>query len=106
MSVIIKGQHMPTNCDDCDFHESGYPGWCNLSVSGYGEIFNSEIVQEWCPLVEIPTPHGRLIDADNAFINVDETGFDYWHSHAELDAAQAFLNDQPTVIEAEGEEND
>lgn len=56
MSVLIKGMDMPVCCSKCDFHESGYPDWCNLSISHYREIDNSDIVQEWCPLSEVVIP--------------------------------------------------
>ena len=36
---------------------------------------------DWCPLIELPVEHGRLIDAD---------------------AANQFLNEQITIIPAEG----
>lgn len=66
MSVLIKGMEMPKNCAECEFHQSGYPDWCDLSIRAR-DIHNTEIRQEWCPLVEVPTPHGRLIDADELY---------------------------------------
>lgn len=64
MSVIIKGMEMPKNCMECDLH---------FTARGLDEecIFSNDTVEDCterrlyrCPLVEIPTPHGRLIDAD------------------------------------------
>lgn len=54
MSVLIKGMEMPESCVTCRWHER----WgCGLTGIGTNTA-------EGCPLVSIPTPHGRLIDAD------------------------------------------
>ena len=86
MSVLIRGMEMP---------EYGkimvvYPG-------GYTKIYMRS------DMSEVPTPHGRLIDADDAVIDADERGFDFWCCDADIDSAQSFIREQPTVIEAEGE---
>ena len=47
MSILIKGMEMPITCDDC-FLPLQY---CPYAMKPNGE----------CPLVPIPTPHGRLI---------------------------------------------
>ena len=39
----------------------------------------------------------RYIDADNARIDADERGFEYWYSDVDIDAVQRFLDDQPTA---------
>lgn len=57
MSILIKNLDMPKNCMECMF-------WAR-SVIGVDRCFiaNKELPCD-CPLVEVPTPHGRLIDAD------------------------------------------
>lgn len=50
MSVLIKGMEMPERCESCPFEDFG------------GCMFR--VTRSECPLVEVPTPHGRLIDAD------------------------------------------
>lgn len=94
MGVYIKGMKMPKGCDDCILGDV---------VCGYDE----DHIDRDCPLVEVPEPHGRLIDA-NAFHNnmdyvcsaggwlepVTKAVNEYVHKH--IDA-------QTTVIEAEGE---
>ncbi len=52
MSVILKGMEMPERC-----------GSCFLRVGGCKQRIYMEQRPKDCPLVEIPTPHGRLIDA-------------------------------------------
>ena len=66
MSVIITGMEMPKNCIECRFRKYEY---CDLqrqdvyavNIMDYALSFERH---PSCPLVEIPTPHGRLIDAD------------------------------------------
>lgn len=64
MSLLIKGMDIPKRCLDCPCYD-----WSDEVCRGEGvaEAFiieNSEERSEFCPLIEIPTPHGRLIDAD------------------------------------------
>ena len=54
MSVLVKGMKMPKDCVSCRWHAR----WgCEITH------LVTNIAQR-CPLVEVPTPHGRLIDAD------------------------------------------
>lgn len=67
MSVLVKGMDMPISCAKCP-----------LSISECSAVMervktSEPKIIEWipwsyrhedCPLVEVPTPHGRLIDAD------------------------------------------
>ena len=66
MSVLIKRMDMPKNCDGCDLSTwEGFPlGDLKLVCQLLGQVDNIKNRDEDCPLVEIPTPHGRLIDAD------------------------------------------
>lgn len=61
MSVIIKGMEMPNACPSCPFVMAYY---CLLiGISDDNEVTN--YINERhpkCPLVEIPTPHGDLVD--------------------------------------------
>lgn len=52
-------------------------------------------IPDWCPLIEIPTPHGRLIDADE-LVRI-WTGAQFYGS------IKPIVDARPTVIEAEGE---
>ena len=57
MSILIKGMDMPTSCADCPIWSRCY------ELFAAQERFIKER-PEWCPLVEVPTPHGWLIDAE------------------------------------------
>ena len=67
MSILIKGIKMPKCCADCpcfyDFIscQALFDGTDDFSMSGFDE-FKERLPN--CPLAEVPTPHGRLIDAD------------------------------------------
>ena len=62
MSVIVKGMEMPKNCWECSLSDIDDDfGRCCL-YSGIACLTIGR--QDNCPLVEIPTPHGQLIDAD------------------------------------------
>ena len=86
MSVLIKGMNMPKSCDVCilsvpifDYAKHKCVNICLLKNS------------IGCPLIEVPTPHGRLIDADKLLKN--KTDHEMISSHLVWNA--------PTVIEAD-----
>lgn len=54
-----------------------------------------ETIPEWCPMVEISTPHGRLIDADEFISKIIN-----YQRQSTKTIGQA-LGDTSTVIEAE-----
>lgn len=94
-SVLIKGMEMPKSCDVCEYCNDDYI--CNNFVADCYGLDVSDYVRcrhDDCPLVEVPTPHGRLIDADAL------TGEQYKEGNlmvVEMDA----IEDAPTIIEAE-----
>ena len=110
MSVIVKGMTMPENCAMCE-------RWsiceCLKEYKDYESILyavdDGDLVRaDECPLVEIPTSHGRLIDAtfeENHYASMllnptpDVTVEDRKKAKAIIDA----LHMARTVIEAEGE---
>ena len=63
MSVLIKGMNMPRFCYVCKLgnFEVDHP-FCWAVMRHIPNLCNQR--PEWCPLIEVPTPHGRLIDAD------------------------------------------
>lgn len=106
MSILIKGMKMPRNCGECRLRWRSVITDMDTCKVLLKDIWKADLLTERledCPLVEVPTPHGRLVDADEAHIDADERGFDFWSCDADIDSAQEFLRAQPTVIEAEGE---
>lgn len=99
MSLLIKGMDMPNDCAECDLsiYYDGYSGGYGYNPSGWWcrrlkrLIKESESNPADCPLAEIPTPHGRLIDAD---------ALSLW----DIDVANYpsnYIKRAPTIIEAE-----
>lgn len=65
MSILIKGVKMPSCCEKCLLNYDYYR--CNALGDRFDDReeidFETQRLSD-CPLVEIPEPHGRLIDAD------------------------------------------
>lgn len=96
MSVLIKGMKMPEKCGSCDLFHVESPMHCTV-VKGHKTVGAPYGMPrpDWCPLVEIPEPHGRLIDADRVTAeSIKRTG-----------KRLLAIDTAPTVIEAEGSEN-
>lgn len=114
-SVLIKGMKMPKTCEECDFCH-----WSNLYQTGRCDRCDDEPVcadfgtdykrtrARFCPLVEVPTPHGRLIDERVAeqYIGDHMMGLVGRGGRSDWQRVHDGLADTPTVIEAEGKEHD
>lgn len=89
MSVLIKGMDMPKSCFHCYFCNFGQ---CKLNP-------NITVIKNWldktlykkCPLVGVPTPHGRLID-ENELLR---------HKYGFSQTARTIIKNTDAVIEAE-----
>ena len=99
MSLIIKGMDMPEKCENCPCYD--YIDYVCRADDCFApfDVENPEERSEHCPLIEIPTPHGRLIDADALMEcrlepNHYEELKDGYIPDYDLDSA-------PTIIEAE-----
>lgn len=113
MTILIKGMEMPENCIYCPVVDDEYGG-CLIDDKSHGDP-NKPID---CPLIEVPTPHGRLADADALKERIAAT----YYSQDEKDKAPmddipwmngcntkvkevcGMIDDAPTVIEAEEDE--
>ena len=125
MGVYIKGMKMPKNCEECPcsyWTEGVHHDYCQ--AVGYDtEIHYGEKDRpQWCPLTEVPEPHGRLIDADvfAAEMKKRQEEAEKWLREAKdretavrADAVLSFLCEVkltldavPTIIEAEGDSNE
>lgn len=119
MSVLIKDMEMPECCAECWFKICGRTSATDENLYWYKHIYNCRCKPEeiedgwidapealngkqpWCPLVEVPTPHGRLIDAD-AF---EKENSYFWErdfiNPKYEDTLADLVNAAPTIIEAE-----
>lgn len=125
MSVIVKGMELPSECEYCGFcryYPSDGSVWCNatnklLKMNWENPDWTHLDVKrpEWCPLVELPERHGRLIDADELKKEygmkddctdcekelrgkVKSCQYDVIYSKMDF---CGWIDDQPTVIEEE-----
>ena len=98
MSVIIKGMKMPDSCDSCDliqFDDEELEAHCPLSPYYRWCGTPPDYRPEGCPLVEVPTPHGRLID-ENELLR---------HKYGFSQTARTIIKTTDAVIEAEVSKN-
>ena len=68
MSILIKGMRMPEECRDCPL-EMYYMNCGDTRCRATNKLLADDYRAipfsgrpDWCPLVEVPAPHGRLID--------------------------------------------
>ena len=82
MSVLVKGMDMPSECLTCPFkhmvggikliggvwHKEWYADCKNEFVETVYNTYSDPVRRSGkrpdCPLIEVPEPHGRLVDAD------------------------------------------
>lgn len=91
---------MSKSCEDCDLCTSD--GYC-IAMGGDSlwdalpegaEYFPTGWKYEGCPIIEVPTPHGRLIDADALMRDINKY-------HLSDGKFQHWVEVQTKVIEAE-----
>ena len=121
MSVIVKNMEMPKCCTECSCCR--HDNWngetahqCNVSLITFGAEDENWIYDQrpnWCPLAEIPTPHGRLGDLDALYEEISNgnkayngiEGYDGEYQHiGDVDDCLDVIKMADTVIEAEGSE--
>ena len=109
MSLLIKGVEMPDSCLNCRFRTTILKNVLSPTgrTSVYACLINGMEINNWyeekhkdCPLVEVPTPHGRLIDCERATF---PTAFRYnTNDYAKgWNACIKAVQTAPTIIEAE-----
>ena len=104
MSLLIKGMKMPETCIDCELT------YCDDDF-GKSCIFTDVPClnlgrQNNCTLVDVPTPHGRLVDQEkvmSAFGDFYDAWIDQKGKITQADVDKLFnkLTANPTVVEAE-----
>ena len=85
MSILIRSMETPTSCDKCRFCVNGFTDTVPMYECAVQSCENVSVLVEsdgkpfdfrpdWCPLVEIPTPHGRLIDIKSVEYELKQKG--------------------------------
>ena len=100
-SILIKGMDMPKSCADCFFRQAA-PNSLDVYFC-YADKNNRYAVHDkrplFCPLVEVPTPHGDLIDKEQ----LKQLLLDLWRSGCNYtisDLIREIVDIKP-IIEAE-----
>ena len=108
--VLIRGMEMPKNCWECSLSDvdDDYGRCCLFSGIACLNIGR----QDNCPLIEVPTPHGRLIDVDELYGAIIDKGQsnergkyhigDFWELTGR--EIKEVIDKQPTIIKAVEEE--
>lgn len=114
MSYIVKSRDFPKSCNECDEPHL----CCDFYYCGVGhqkdgrhldvdEHYLNKTKHPECPLKEIPTPHGRLIDADAhiKLLKENHCGERCRRNHdcstCGIDMYIRIVENEPTVIKAE-----
>ena len=112
MSVLINGMEMPSGCYTCPiiYSEDGAFDF-ECPFNSYFHWHNAEDVINYIPdsclLVEVPTPHGRLIDADALLRVIEENSYrlrgvtNSTENGMFLTGIRQAIDESPTIIEAE-----
>lgn len=117
MGVNIN-MEMPKNCGECRMHFLGDPDYVCCSITNripkiVAKYNNSKIdldarkksimaVQrpDWCPLIEVPEPHGDLIERETIHELVNWTSIKPPFSRKQV---RRFIDNAPTIIPASEE---
>lgn len=106
MKLYVKSIDAPLDCITCIYQEYDEDGFSRCRIDGAYAELNER--RKDCPLSEIPTPHGRLIDADAHIQSLKENqcGERCRKNHDCVNCGIGMyiriVENEPTVIEAEG----
>lgn len=104
MGVYIKGMAMPNRCFECIFLSTVPNFYCLAGKMDLCAKHGINISRpDDCPLVDIPTPHGRLGDLDKLMTEFIDSDLDHLQRDDWKEVIQ-IVADAKTVIEAEGSE--
>ena len=95
MSVVVLGLDMPETGWKCYVNQLGS---CKVKDISCGKYISSR-----CPLRPLPDHHGRLIDADVLELGMQELWEANEISNGDWLWFREELNNQETIVEAEGE---
>jgi hypothetical protein len=103
MSVLIKDLDMPKSCFECDFNRGEYGRdcyeKCSCTLTSHQmNLKDYKCRPKECPLVEVATPHGGLIDGDKLYREVAKA---HAYEHLSVKRIIAMVRNSSTVIGAE-----
>ena len=111
MSYIVP-KEIPNRCGRCPCFHAEHPMYCQAVKADKNKRIYAPYGEgrpDWCPLIEVPTPHGRLGDLDALWDRMykysDNEGAKMPFGDNDFmihkDSACELIDDAPTVIEAE-----
>ena len=115
MGFYAKDLDMPTCCDNCVMYDGWNCPYRHGVVSRYIVPTNTTL-PDFCGLVEVNAPHGKLIDVDEALVAMntwDKFGFTHTGAFVREPVSSDYVpyvhyedmvkcvRDMPTIIEAE-----
>ena len=111
MSLLINGMDMPISCTECPCYDDMETCFCNV-LDSYCEQYKTERHPN-CPLVEVHTPHGDLIDRNELLNQYKpdpieeqlmklENPIAYQMMDKIVDKVTESINSVKAIIEAEG----
>lgn len=97
MSVFIKDMDLPFDCSSCDFCKI-VDGWYYCSRTKHKISVYCGSRQRDCPIINIPIPHGDLIDRNEL---LDEVNLVYPYNSPDYSIVWDMVSEIDEVIEAE-----
>jgi len=97
MGVYISNMSKPKNAFECSTKINPEERMCIYTGKVFEETLSLLLDRpcDDCPIIEIPTPHGRIIDEDEIY--------EQPHCGECNDATLDAINNAPTILEAEEE---
>lgn len=103
--ILIRGVVTPLTCEECPCYDNNDYS-CNVTGCSVKE-YRFDGRPDNCPIVEVPTPHGRLIDADALLRVIEENSYrlrgvtNSTENGMFLTGIRQAIDESPTIIEAE-----
>ena len=97
MSILIKGMEMPKHGEGVCLIVTNFEN-CGSPVAMLVDR-ESILPKDFYDAIEIPTPHGRLIDAEKLAAKIWTEG--HFVTGNDCEIAVDFIQSAPTIIEAE-----
>jgi len=93
MSILIKGIEMPKGNSTI-----------NMLIYADGTVYTGHVNDSRYSAVSVPTPHGDLVDRNELMTDVIDSDLDHLQRDDWEEVIQ-IVQDAPTIIEAEEEED-
>ena len=106
MSYLVP-KNIPSCCAYCSYNHSSLICKITMSEIDRGDEYKERL--EDCPLIDVKTPHGDLVDRNKLLRRAKRESTYAWkmnlHARTEtiLNQFVDWLDEAPTVIESEGE---